>query len=110
MENGRHAFVHTINEDGKEDNIIAVNNLVECNPLISYMFTKRVDFEKFIFILYSIWQWIDSFGIGYKHIGTPPLYTITNTNWNWALTCTSPSITNFEPVLAHIFNPQIIQE
>ena len=110
MENGKHAFVHTVNKDGKEENITAVSNLVDYIPLISYMYTKRVDCAKVVFVLYSIWQWIDSFGIGCKRIGTPPLYTLTNTNQNWALTCTPPSILNFEPVLARIFNPQIIQE
>ena len=55
MENGKHAFAHTINKDGKEENIIAVSNLVDCISLISYMYTKRVDFAKVVFVLYSIW-------------------------------------------------------
>ena len=44
MENGKHAFVHTITKDNKEENMIAVNSLVDYISLISYMYTNRVDF------------------------------------------------------------------
>ena len=43
MKNGKHAFVHAINEDGKNENIIVVHSLVDWITLVYFIHTKSVD-------------------------------------------------------------------